>query len=442
MGCKGYWQWATLTFIALLFAAGCSSSDNSTGSGGDGSEETGYLLEGYFGGAVAEGGFGLWVGRLDPQYASAQDCQVTVNGQDINLMGLISTDDDAFFAALTYEYQAGTQYTISAALGGRSATCSFTGPSYSWITITAPVSDLFVPGDPLELVWEYDDGTPDQVYITASVTSGDEELILLETGQNGSIASYTISGDVTALWDDYTDILVTVDGGEDAWPFTGDLTALGSAVYTVLPGDAIIINPGEEPQVTWTLALRLDAEALDADGVSTTTAHVAIEDEFLNDCPDGTEVAFSADPAGVVTFDPVTAETLGGEATTTITAGSQSAEATITATGLGEQDTASLTLETPLQLMVGSGDFPQIIWAPNENMLELLVRERQLEIGSLLWSITGIFGSPVTYGDPPDGSAQTWPLLGNTPAALATGVDYRILIVDTVGDTTAMDFTR
>ena len=112
-----------------------------------------------------------------------------------------------------------------------------------------------MPGEALEIAWEYDDGTPDEVQIHASVSTQDEETTLLETTQDGTIQSYLISADQTAQWDVYTDILITVDGGEEAWPFSGDLAALGSAVFTVLPGDAIIVNPGEVPQTDWQMTL-------------------------------------------------------------------------------------------------------------------------------------------------------------------------------------------
>jgi len=144
-----------VAIAACLAAAvsGCSSGDTTTGTdGGDEDAASGrYLLEGWFGGTVVEGGFGLWVGRIDPDDPSAKECVVTINGTGLDLMELLSTDDDALYAVLNYDYEPGTEYTITATLGSRSATCSFTGPDYPWITITSPQGDTFVPGTPSSL---------------------------------------------------------------------------------------------------------------------------------------------------------------------------------------------------------------------------------------------------------------------------------------------------
>jgi hypothetical protein len=433
--------------MALIW--GCSSGDKTTGSGGNGDEPSSgrYVLEGWFGGAVVEGSFGMWVGRIDSTDASAQDCHVTINDSSLTAWALLSDDADAFFSLLAYDYVPNQQYTIRASLAGKIATCSFTGPEYPWITITSPTGDSFAPGEEIQLVWEYDPGTPENVYVTASAQIDQEEVILLEQELNGSHTSYTISEGTTENWGSYDDILITVDGGEDAWPFTGDLAAIGSTVFTALPGDAIILYPGgSQPETTWYITVTLDDYWLDADGQSTTSITATLEDEFLDPCDDGTLVTFWAEPGGYVTIDPATAQTTGGEAVTTLTVGTTAPESgdpiEIHAAALGDSAYAGLTLDAIIRITVGTGQNPEIGWTPGDTMMALLVRQAGIEIGNLRWSIAGYLGPPVTYGTTPGTAGQVYPPLMGAPDPLETGVDYRILLVNTVGDTTSYEFTR
>ncbi len=434
-----------LSLTAVLW--GCSSGDKSTGTGGDPDDVTlPYLLEGYFSGTVVEGGFGIWVGRLDPQFPSSRECQITMNGEALTLLPGVSDDDDALFALVNHEYEPNVQYTISASLGGRTSTCSFMGPEYPWIDITTPSGDgYFTPGAPVELVWAYDRGTPQQIYVRVTADGGEEDIALVEQELAGATTSYTVAGLLTAAWSPYDQVLVTVDGGEDAWPFTGDLAVASSAVYTVCSGDAAELVQGEEPVVTWQVTVVLDDAALDADGVSTTPVRARVEDEGLAACPDGTPVTFRAEPSGYVTLDPTVATTAGGEATTLLTAGTSAPAGgvvTVYAAALEAEGSAGLTMNETSQVTVGPGATPTIDWTPAEPMVALFVRQSGLVIGNLRWSITGYFSGPVTYGTTPGSAVQTYPLLGQGPVALVTGTAYSIVLVDAAADTTTYEFVR
>ncbi len=437
-------RWTTLSLLsAALFLSGCGGGGGDDNSGPDLGDPSGkYLIEGYFGGAVIPGGFAVWVGRLDSGDASAEGCQITINGTSLSRADLLSTETDAFYSILDYNYAPNTAYTVIATLGGKTATCSFTSPETPWVEITAPADNsLFEPGTDIDLAWSYDGGTPDNAYVEAMCDEEDES-ILAEQTLAGSATSYTIAGSVTNDWGDYADVLITVDLGENVYLFTGDLAYAGSAVATVLPGDAIILVPGTAPDTTWTVIVSLDDTEIDADGSSTTTVRAAVTDEFFNNCSDGTVVTWSVDPAGSITFDSPTSTTLYGEATATITAGTTSGTATISAIARGDTGTADLTLSAVTQVSVGAGAFPVLSWTPNDSMVELLVRKAGLEVGNLCWSITVLFSSPVTYGTVPGASTQTWPLLGAAPNALVTGENYRVCLVDAAGDTASVLFTR
>jgi hypothetical protein len=230
---------AMFVAMALFGLSGCPDEDSNGGNGDAPAGE--YLIEGYFGGSVMPGGFGLYVGRLEPDDPSASDCDVTLNGQDVSLRPLLSGADDAVYAILAYDYEPGSQYEIVVTLGGVSSTCSFTGPEFPWVTLEQPADTAFTPGDPIHLVWSYDDGTPDTVHI--SVTGGYDSDNLLEDQLAGSETSYTIAGSETAGWGGYSDILIRVDLGGDLWPFTGDLASHGSVVATIFTGDAATLYP-------------------------------------------------------------------------------------------------------------------------------------------------------------------------------------------------------
>lgn len=236
----------TRTFLAMFVAVslsgalgGCPDEDGNGGNGGAPGGE--YLIEGYFGGTVMPGGFGLYVGRLEPGDPSASDCDATLNSEDVDLRPLLSDADDAVYAILAYDYVPGSPYEIVVTLGGASATCSFTGPEFPWVTLEQPTDTTFTPGAPIDLVWSYDDGTPEAVHI--SVTGGYDSDLLLEEQLAGSETSFTIAGSETAGWGGYPDILIRVDLGGDLWPFTGDLASPGSVVATIFTGDAASLYP-------------------------------------------------------------------------------------------------------------------------------------------------------------------------------------------------------
>jgi len=276
--------------------------------------------------------------------------------------------------------------------------------------------------------------------VSASTTVDEDEVTLLDVELDGTATSYTIPGATTAGWSTYQDILITVDGGEDAWAFTGDLAAPGSAVFTVVPGDAIVLNPGEGAE--WLITVTLNDYSLEADGQSTTNVTAFVEDQELTPCDDGTDVIFWAEPDGYVSIDPTIAQTTAGEAVTTLTVGTTPGDVEIHAAALDAEGYAVLTLEASVHITVGPGEYPEIDWTPAESMVELLVRQTGIEVGNLRWSITGYFGPPVTYGTVPENAIQTYPLMGGTPDALESGVGYRVVLVDAVGDTTSYEFTR
>lgn len=229
---------AAAVWGATLLLVGCD------GEGGSGTGPGRYLLEGYFGGTVVPGGFGMYVGRVESSDPSARDCEVTLNGSTVNPRPMLSTDSDAFFSLMSYDYEPNIEYTIEATLDGRSATCSFTGPEYPWVEISAPGdSSSFSPGDEIQVSWGYSDGTPERVFVRASASDEGEDSPLYERELGGATTSHTIPGSSTSSWGSFSDILITVDLGEEAWPFNGDLAYRGSFVVTVLSGDAIIIFP-------------------------------------------------------------------------------------------------------------------------------------------------------------------------------------------------------
>ena len=127
--------------LCLAFAFQGCSSGGSTSSGGDpGGNDPfeGYLILASFQAALMEGGsFTATVLRIDPSDPSAKDCEFTVNQTEIPLVTLASTDDEAFFTKVNWGYDPGTLYTAEVSVDGRSATCSFTAPDYTWVTITS-----------------------------------------------------------------------------------------------------------------------------------------------------------------------------------------------------------------------------------------------------------------------------------------------------------------
>jgi hypothetical protein len=435
---------ALILGACVLGMAGCSN-DKPTGSDGDDDTIPGaYALAGWIGGDMAPGGFMLAVSRLEPEATSALEATVTLNGQPVPLLAGGSTPDGASYALETLDYTAGETYAIRASLGGRTAACTLTGPAYPRLTLTAPPEAFeFQPGDSIALAWIYDGGPPDSIHIAATDAAG--RPLMSPVTIAGADTSRAIPGALTAGWADEGVIHITVDEGEARFPFTGDLAAAGSEVTAAGRADSVDVHPDATPPDTiWTLTLVLDDSALDADGVSTTTARVSIADQSLKPAPQNTPVVFSCDPPGSVVFDPATAYLDGGATVSVVTAGTTPGSVEITASALGASERVALTLESLVRITVGSGDYPQIDWDPPRPAFSLSVR-RTGGIGTLEWSIMPMSSSnippPVTYGTIPPGVIQVYPLAG-APAALTAGTTYQIVLIDAGGHTTQYTFTH
>jgi hypothetical protein len=432
--------------VACLLAplSGCGGGGGSTSSGGDGDgplpESGQYLIEGYLGANFVEGGFGVWVGRIDPEDDPASGCTITINGAAVQERTLLSTDDDAFYSNVDFDYEAGVDYTIQVTKGERSATCSFTGPSYPIITMTQPTGDTFVPGEALLIAWEYDSGTADDVYI--NVYGDDDELLIAEVHVAGTTTSYTIPGSVTEDWGAEQEVFITVDAGEAFFPFTGSLAYTGSGVVTIFTGDAEILYPGEATE--YTVTVWVDDESIPADG-STTTVHVEVSDETYYPCPDGSTVTLSCSPPGAVTFTQATLSALGGEASTIVTAGTTPGTVSIEAECLGGSGTAYLDLSEPPQtitsITVGPGEYPQLDWDDPVEIAGFFIREKA-GLRTMKWafgSYTGVY-PPITYGTLPEGCMQTWPLAA-APSPMTGGTTYQFGFIDAAADTTLIEYT-
>jgi len=433
--------------LACLLAPllGCSgdSSPNSGGNGDDPLPESGrYLIEGYFGANFIESGFAVWVGRIDPEDDPASGCTITINGNAVEEQPLLSSDDDAFYSILSFEYEAGVDCTINVSKGGKTATCNFTGPSYPIITLTQPSGDTFVPGQALVLAWEYDSGTAGDVYINAY--GDDDEALMTEIHVAGTTTTYTIPGTITAGWsEEEEDVLITVDAGEAFYPFTGDLAYTGSGVFTVFTGDAALLEPGTATQ--WTVTVWVDDESIPADG-SNTMVHVEVHDEAYTDCPDGSTVTLSCSPAGAVSFTYASLTTTGGEASTYVIAGTTPTTVTIAAGVLASTGSASLTLDQPPQtissITVGEGEYPQISWSDPLAVYGFFIREKA-SIRTVRWALISATGisPPLTFATVPESATQTWPLGGATPSPMTEGVTYQFGFISAGADTTLIDYT-
>ncbi|MBU1698936.1 MAG: hypothetical protein KJ970_20120 [Candidatus Eisenbacteria bacterium] len=443
---RGTLFFGLLCLVVALQGCGSDNSTNSGGNPGDDDPFEGYLILASFQAALTESGsFTGTVLRLDPSDPSARDCAFTVNQTEIPLVSLASTDDEAVFAKFDWGYDPGTLYTANVSVNGKSAQCSFTAPDYTWVTITAPGDDRgFTPGEAIDLVWEYDGDVPGHVYVGVSGSDGDEDVMLLEEELAGSTTHYTINADKTGEWDSYEELLITVDLGELAWPFTGELASVGSGIGIVLPGDAAILTQGADPgETNWWITAYLDQWTMDADGTSTTQVFVTIQDDFGVDCPNGTTVTFSVTPEGYAGVTPQTVTTTDGEASATVTAGTTAGEVHIVASALGVEEYAELHLNEVIHVTVSQGTHPEINWTPANAMYGMIIRQAGLSIGNVRWTIIGTIGGfhpAVVYGRVPDNAQQLYPLAGAAPIPLTIGTDYQLCLVDAVGDTTFVDF--
>lgn len=445
---------AALIVAAALLTTGCSDdkSTNSDGGGNGGETQGTYLINAWFGDALAVGGnFTATVVRGDDNDAGANECDFDINGTDIPLIALSSTPTEAVYTKLNFGYEAGTDYTVTVALGSRSATCSFTAPDFQYPEITAPAEDgLFTPGQAFTIAWQYPGTTPDSVFVSVSPTSGEEESIY-SARLAGSTTSVQVPAVTTSGWSAYEELLVTVDLGEMAWPFTGDLASIGSFVFNVLPGDAeTVTNSGGQPGAEWVGTAYLYPDEIDADGTSTAEITFTIYDDGTP-CPDGNTVNFTASPSGYVTISPASVTTLGGSATATITAGTTAGTVTITAMAPdlsgGISDNATLTLGEALvyTFTFGTGTHPSMAWSPADGMVMLVVTLDGNLINVPLWSIIPVgvgqrIQSPVTYGTTPANCQKVYPYLAD-PDPLNPGTDYRLWLVTSEADTVSGSFT-
>ncbi len=435
----------------LLLFSGCSDDDGE-GGGGNGVSTGRYLISGYFGMLAVEGNLEVQVLRLQSSDPPATDCQIDVNGIQLTLVPVISYEDYAVFATAAVEYSPLTDYTITASLSGMTSTCSFTTPSLEEIDITSPENySEFTPGEDITLTWSFHGGPPEQIDITVESTDADDNLY--EETIDGDLTTYTIPGSSTAGWGIYSQVDISVMPHEYCYSFSGNLASPASGVFVAPLGDYISLMPSDTGGVgpsdtTWYVYIWLSDYILDADGSSTTFATAQVQSEYGGPCPDGTEVTFSCQPTGMVSFDPVVATTTGGIATTTITAGTTPGDVNIVATAMGSSDFDVLNLReiTEITITIGDGAYPTISWTPDDVVFNgLIVRETGISIGNLRWAIVGGiggFGTPVVYGTVPTGATQTWPLDDATPDSLKIDTEYLFGFIDSSGDTAFHYFTR
>ena len=403
-------------------------------------EETGsYLIEAYIGSQEwGVGSLAVYVGRLNSGDPSAKEAQVTFNGTSIPLRALASTDADAVYVTVDCGWSPSTHYTLTVSLGGKTATASFTSPGAYDVNITSPNDySTFVPGQALNVIWEYSGGNPDWMVFSVDHDS----TILFEDTLDGSLTSYTFPGTTTDDWAAYSQISITANLGEYFWLFTGDLPCIGTAV---LPASVVVLYPEGGSDTTWNVSVTLDNYYVEANGSNTVLATAEVTDDFGAHCPDGTPVTFSATPSGLVSLSPTGTTTTGGIATSTITVGSTAGTVNITASALGASNYAALELyeSTEITITVGNGAFPQISWTPANTMIGLAVRESGIVVGNLRWAIAGALSSPITYGTLPSGATQGWPLGSVPPDSLKLGTTYMFALVNSSGDSIFHSHTR
>jgi hypothetical protein len=333
---------ATVTVTAVapsLDNASDQASVSITESGG----ETGTydINAGFMTAAEDNPAFLAVVHRVDPQDASAMDAVVTVNGTAVPLSTLGSTDDIAKFESTEIAYAASTNYQIVVSLGGKTATSSFTSPSYlCTIELTAPASlSEFTPGVDLEAEWTLTGTNPPHIYITAGADVGDP------SGQGyvhqelpGTARAYTID---TSGWAGYEEAAVVVSVDE-YYDFTGNLASEYSQSHVNLTlAMALVVAAGSGGD--WTVSVDTNESILAPDGADTTTVTARVENNFGQPCPDGTTVTFSI-VSGPGTLADEAVQTTGGRASTILTAGTEEGTVTIRAEALGDSDETNVQI--------------------------------------------------------------------------------------------------
>jgi hypothetical protein len=409
-----------------------NASDNATvtitGGGGEVGE---YFINGGFVTAAENPMFIAVVHRLNAEDTSAMDAVVTVNGTEIPLFELASVDSLASFMSTTITYAASTNYQIVVSLGGKTATSSFTSPSYMCtIELTSPApQSAFTPGVDLEAAWTLTGSNPTMIRIFAGcdgADEGDPGYTVEELA--GTARSYSID---TSEWTgcEAASVVVSVD---EFHTFTGDLAAENSISYINLTTDVSAVVPGGGSGDEYTVTVTTGRAILEPDGADTTMVRARVENGLGQPCPDGQTVTFSI-VSGLGTLSDETALTAGGWATTILTAGAEEGTVTIQAEAYEDSDqTTVLVTESVPQEYVMLVTFPDLgtpILAPGgTTTLHVILQTLSLDPcpnGIEITLHAEVAGEPtdyLTFGDMTlttvDGEAETTVTVGATVPAL------------------------
>ena len=107
------------------------------------------------------------------------------------------------------------------------------------------------------------------------------------------------------------------DDGDDS-TLTPSADASATSAPMQRPTATATVNPSTTPGPAATLELRADPQALTCDGEQASAVTARVLDAAGHPVEDGTRVTFNVQVLG--SADPINAETLGGEATTAVTA--------------------------------------------------------------------------------------------------------------------------
>ncbi len=313
--------------------------------GGGGEPGTYNVSAGFLTAAEEDPAFIAVVERLDDEDPSAKDAVVTVNGSEVPLSQLASSDSLAIFESTSIPYAASTPYTITVTLGGKTATSSFTSPSYlCTIDLTAPATmSEFTAGVDIEAEWTLTGDNPPQIMLGAggAEEEGDPDYVYVELA--GTARSYTID---TSGWTGFEMAAVIVTVGE-SYEFTGNLASELSGTYVNLTTDmALLLAAGSGEQ--WVVSVDTYQSVLAPNGTDTTMVWATVEDYLGQPCPDGETVTFSISGPGTLSAE--TAQTVDGRAWTILTAGTEEGIVTIGAEAYGQTD------ETNVMVTGGGGE--------------------------------------------------------------------------------------
>ncbi len=205
-----------------------------------------YFLAALF--AVEESGTSISamisVDRQNSVDAPADEAVVTINGTTIPLM-LGSTADEAFYMD-DISYQINQNFNVSVTVGGETATASFTGwDRHGTVSITSPQTmSTFTPGTDIDLVWEYDGATPDEITVAAAGTDVDDATIQLWP--------YTVAATATSVtmttseWAGCEQVAAAVESSS-SFEWSGDIVASGSTGSIIYMMDLVILLSDTNP---------------------------------------------------------------------------------------------------------------------------------------------------------------------------------------------------